>query len=235
MSARLLALSTAACLAVLQPALAASTFSGFAQGVLSLTAVNGDASGLTFEASVDDDDSDEIVEIDGNAVGDATGSAAFFDSFTVVSASVGGTAFGLPFGSVLASAFGQGSVSLGNEGTADVTLSFRFDYEAAASSGADDDLVEDASAFADVFLVSDTLGELVSISLFADVVGQDDPVSAVYEFDVVLAPGDLDVISAFVASAGLATSVAPIPLPPAAPLLLAALGGLVALRRRARA
>lgn len=202
---------------------AASFFSVESMALLTLTNPAALSDLLVDEINFDDFGSD--------ATGNATAEAdALADGFSV-GALANGSALGMPFGA--ADGFGEASYAaiFENLTDRDITLSFTLDYELSSVVGADNDLTEDAFGFAGAAFSVD---QIVLLNLLLDADLGDRVLNAAdsIAFDVLIPAFSIAELELLVQVEGAATSVAPVPLPVAAPMLLAALGGLVALRRR---
>lgn len=168
-----------------------------------------------------------------NAVATADASSSLVGETALLGVSGSGTAFGMPFGDADSFGFADFYLILENPIDAPVTLDFALGYDLFASVGGAPAVGEDAYAEVYFSLLVDSrevfAGEVVADLLFGP---PSDSLSGFYTFEVVvpaLGFADLDlVLDGF----GVATSVAPIPLPAAAPLLVGAFGALALFRRR---
>ena len=232
---------------VAAPASAVSVFSAGVGGFISVVGITGGPSSVSFtvDAPVEASDTSTMggsganvgtnldIVVDPSVPAAVAAFSVSTDGFAVAApgaASASGFAFGLLSGSV---------ANL----TADtVMIDFATNYSIFAFSFVDDEVLETASGFASMSVESSIGG--ISNTLFTrSVVASsllEAPVSGQFLFDqtgdfsLVLLPGETSVLTAIFFATGDATA-APIPLPATVWLLLAGVGALCGLRRKASA
>lgn len=220
----------------------AASFSFFGDMYIEVdpSAVSGPVDDLDISIYTDSDD-------DNSTIGNATAaSAAFaFDAgFSAVANANGeGSASGAPFGAANAEGFALFGLELFNLSSSEsitIPFSFFYDFSAETLGSAFGESFLSFSAFICVNPDSPDCNGVTPIwslseSLASLTGNQSLSLSDMIAFDLTLAPFDFAFVTMFVEFEGGATSVAPIPLPAGLPLMLAGLGALALVRRRAAA
>jgi hypothetical protein len=211
------------------PAAAVSSATGWSYGSVFLVDWDGDIDALEVDGLA------ETPEADTEEVGD--GYARVF----VADASVSGPAGDAEVetladtldGFGVAKANGRAAVDwfLLNNGPDPITLYFEFGYDFVAETSIDAPFDEFAEQYTFLSLTTDTQDLFVMEALLRD---NDAPVSEsdVIEVSFIIPGGGDDTLYLEAISESYADAFAPIPLPAAAPLLLAGIGALVAFTRR---